>query len=54
MCTLLVGWLQNWANTNVTLAFEDAQVITTLSREESDDTDDTDDTDNSEDFLRTF
>ena len=47
----LVGWLQRWAETNVTLAFEDAQVIPPLSREDTDDTDDTDDTEN---LLRTF
>ena len=46
-----VGWLQRWADTNVTLAFEDAQVIPPFSREETDDTDYTDDT---EEFLRTF
>ena len=47
----LVGWLQCWADTYVTLAFEDAQVIPPFPREETDDTDDTDDT---EEFLRTF
>ena len=41
----LVGRLQRWADTNVTLAFEDAQVIPPFSREETDDTDTTDDTD---------
>ena len=48
---LLVGCrlsLQRLADTHVTLAFEDAQVIPPLSREETDDTDDT------ENFLRTF
>ena len=47
----LVDWSQRWADTNGTLAFEDAQVIPPFSMEETDDTDDTDDT---EDFLRTF
>ena len=48
----LIGWSQRWADTNITLAFEDAQVIPPFSREETDDTYDTYDTD--EDFLRTF
>ena len=47
----LIGWLQRWADTNLTLAFEDAQVIPPFSREETDDTDDSYDI---EDFLRTF
>ena len=38
----MLVWLQRWADTNVTLAFED--VIPLFSREETDDTDDTDDT----------
>ena len=56
ICVLVrsVGWLQRWADTNVTLAFEDAQVIPPFSREETDDTDDTDDTYDTEDFRRTF
>ena len=42
----LVGWSsQRWADINVTLAFEDAQVIPPFSREETEHTDDTDDTD---------
>jgi hypothetical protein len=47
----LVGWLQCWADTNITLAFEDAQVIPPFYREETDGTDDKDET---EDFLRTL
>ena len=42
-----VGWLvgRNAGYSSfVTLAFEDAQVIPPVSREETDDTDDTDDT----------
>ena len=53
---LLFGWLlQRWADTNVTLAFEDAPAIPPSSREETEytdvtvDTDDTDDTDDKED-----
>ena len=42
---LFVYWLQRWADTNVTLAFEDVQVIPPFSREECHDTDDTDATD---------
>ena len=49
MCTCsvvcLVGWLQCWGYTNVTLAFEDAQIFPPLSREKNNDTDDRDDTD---------
>ena len=41
----LVGWLQRWADTNNTLAFEDAQFIPPFSGEETDDTNNTDDTD---------
>ena len=37
------------ADTNVTLAFEDAQVIPPFSMEETDDTDDTDVTDDTDD-----
>ena len=44
-----VGQLQRWADTNVTLAFEDAQVIPPFSMEETDDTDDRDDTDDTDD-----
>ena len=33
--------LQRWADTNVTFAFEDVQVIPPFFREETDDTDDT-------------
>ena len=48
--SLVVGcWLQRWADTNVTLAFEDAQVIPPFSREETDDTDDTGNTDDTYD-----
>ena len=36
---------QRWADTNVTLAFEDAQAILPFYREDTDDTDDIDDTD---------
>ena len=50
----MVVWLQRWADTNVTLAFEGAQVIQPFSREETDDTEDTDDTNDIEDLLRTF
>ena len=44
------GWLvccslQRWAETNVTLAFEDAQVMQPFSMEDIDGTDNTDDTD---------
>ena len=39
---------QRWAETNVTLAFEDAPVIPSFSRKETDNTDDTDDTDDTE------
>ena len=42
---LVVSRLQRWADTNVTLAFENAQVIPLFSREENDDTDNTDNTD---------
>ena len=38
-----------WADTNVTLAFEDAQFIPSFSRGETNDTDNTDDTDNIDD-----
>ena len=44
-----IGQLQRWADTSVTLAFEDAQVIPPFSREETDDTDNTDDTDDTDD-----
>ena len=46
---LSVGWWQRSADTNATLAFEDAQVIQPFSREETDDTDNTDDTDDTDD-----
>ena len=45
----LVGWLQRWADNNVTLAVQDAQVIPPFSREETDNTDDTNDTDYTDD-----
>ena len=41
----LVHPLQRWGNTNVTLVFEDAQVIPYFSKEKTDNTFDTDDTD---------
>ena len=42
----LVDWSsQRWADINVTLAFEDAQVIQPFSMEDIDGTDNTDDTD---------
>ena len=44
-----VGWLQRWADTNVTLAFEDAQIIPSFSDNETDDTDNTYDTDDTYD-----
>ena len=47
-----VGRLQCWAETNVSLAFEDAQVIPPFSREETDDTDNTDDTEDTDDTDR--
>ena len=55
----LVGRLQRWADTNVTWAFEDAQVIPPFSKEETYDTDNTndkddiDDTDDSDDKVET-
>ena len=49
MGSWLVSWLvgcllQRWGDTNVTLAFECAQVIPPFSREETDDTENTADT----------
>ena len=55
-CLSIVVWLHCWADTNVTLAFEDAQVIQPFSREETEDTDNTygtDDTDNTDDKVNT-
>ena len=51
MCTCLfvVCWLQCIAETNVTLAFEDAQVIPPFFWVETDDKDDRDATDNTYD-----
>ena len=50
----LVGWSsQRWADINVTLAFEDAQVIPPFSREETEHTDDTDDTDDTDEICDT-
>ena len=49
---LFVGLLR-MADTNVILAFEDAQVIPLFSREEIDDTDNTDDTDEADDTSDT-
>ena len=45
----MVGCLQIWTGTNVTPAFEDAQVNPSFSREETDDTDNTDDIDDTGD-----
>ena len=45
--------LQRWADTNVTLSFEDAQVIPSFSRVRTDDTDNTDDTDDIDDTDNT-
>ena len=45
--------LQRMADTNVTLAFEDAQVIQPFFLEWTDDRDDTDDTDNTDDTKDT-
>ena len=62
---LVVGWLQQMAKINVTLAFGDVQVIPPFSMEDTDDrndrddadytddTDDIDDTDNSDDTDNT-
>ena len=58
MCSCSVGWLFV-ADTNVTLAFVDAQVIAPFFQEETDNTDntnntdDTDDTDNTDDTYDT-
>ena len=53
--TCSVGWsvgrLQRWADIDVTLAFEDDQIIPPYSRRE--DTDDTDNTDDTEDTGNT-
>ena len=46
--------MQRWTDTNVTLAFEDAQIIPPFSREETDDTDNTDDTDDKDDTEDTY
>ena len=64
-CHWLVSRLQRWADTNITLAFEDAKVISPFSREvtddtlntydtaDADDTNATDDTDNTDDTADT-
>ena len=45
----VVVCLQRWADSYVTLAFKDAEVIQHFSREETDDSNDTDDTDDTYD-----
>ena len=45
----LFGWLQCWDDTNVTLAFEEAQVIPPLYREKTDNAENTDDTGDTDD-----
>ena len=51
---MAVSCLQRWADTNVTLAFEDAQVIPPFTREETDDTNNSDDTDDTDDTDYTY
>ena len=55
ICVLgqLVSWLQRWADTSVTLAFGDAQIIPPYSRDETDDTDNTDVTGDTDDKVDT-
>ena len=48
VCLLFVCRLQRWADTNVTLAFEETWVIPPFSSEETDYTDDTDMTDDAD------
>ena len=50
---MVCGLLQRMADTNVTLAFEDAQVIPPFSMEETGDRDDRDDTDVTDDTYDT-
>ena len=54
VCLLFVCWLQRMADTNGTLAFEDAQVIPPFSMENTDDRDDTDDKDDTDDTDNTY
>ena len=63
MCTCLEGRLQRWEDNNLTLAFEDAQVIqpflreetdVTYSRDDTDYTHNTDDTDDKVDIVDTM
>ena len=49
-CLFVVGWLKRMAENNVTLAFEDAQVIPLFSMEETDDRDDRYDKDDRDDI----
>ena len=44
-CLSVVSWLQYMADTYVTLAFDDAQVIPPFSMDETDDRNDRDDRD---------
>ena len=48
-----VCWLQRWADTNVTLALEDAQIIPSFSGNETDYTGNTDDTGDTDDTYDT-
>ena len=51
---MVCGLLQRMADTNVTLAFEDAQVIPPFSMEETGDRDDRDDRDDTDDTDDTY